>query len=66
MNKQQNTTDQNTTDQNTTDQDKKYKPEASLDRQKAEALLDNLKEDRASILKYIPKEQKRARSGKNW
>jgi len=42
-------------------------PVASLDRKKAEALLDNLKEDRSRFLRFqIPKSEKRAPSGKDW
>jgi Ca-activated chloride channel homolog len=42
-------------------------PAQILERKKAEALLDNIKEDRAKIMQYqAPKEKKRAGSGKNW
>ena len=51
--------------------DEKRKPEllpaAMLNRKKAEALLDNVKEDRAKILQHQTREGKRsAGSGKNW
>jgi Ca-activated chloride channel family protein len=51
--------------------DEKRKPELSpaamLNRKKAEALLDNVKEDRAKILQHQTREGKRsAGSGKNW
>jgi Ca-activated chloride channel homolog len=42
-------------------------PAAMLERKKAEALLDNIKENRAKIMQFqTPEEKKRAGSGKNW
>lgn len=43
-------------------------PGAVLDRKKAEALLDNLKEDRSRFLRFqIPEDKKRGvKSGKDW
>ncbi|MBN2402599.1 MAG: tetratricopeptide repeat protein [Spirochaetes bacterium] len=42
-------------------------PAEMLERKKAEALLDNIKEDRAKIMQFqAPKEKKKADSGKSW
>ena len=43
-------------------------PGAVLDRKKAEALLDNLKEDRSRFLRFqIPEDKRRGvKSGKDW
>jgi Ca-activated chloride channel family protein len=52
------------------EQDEKQAPEepsASLDRKKAEALLDNLKEDRSRFLQFqFPGDKRAAPSGKDW
>ncbi len=42
-------------------------PAARIQKQKAEALLDNIKEDRARFLKYqLPEAENRGKSGKDW
>jgi Ca-activated chloride channel homolog len=42
-------------------------PASVLERKKADALLDNIKEDRAKIMRFqTPVEKKKAGSGKNW
>jgi Ca-activated chloride channel family protein len=47
--------------------DPKAHSRASLDQKKAEALLDNLKEDRSRFLQFqIPRDKKAAPSGKDW
>ncbi|MCF8128115.1 MAG: VWA domain-containing protein [Deltaproteobacteria bacterium] len=45
----------------------KQVPAARIQKQKAEALLDNIKEDRARFLKYqVPEAENRGTSGKDW
>ena len=40
---------------------------SNLDKKKAEALLDNIKEDRAKILQFQTRDQeKNTQTGKNW
>jgi hypothetical protein len=50
------------------DEDQTPEPGAVLDRKKAEALLDNLKEDRSKFLRFqIPEDKKQGvPSGKDW
>ncbi len=57
----------NPMDENMSEEEKQAQAAAMLDKQKAEALLDNIKEDRAKIMQYQTPEDKRdTGSGKAW